>query len=154
MLSYIQVIFFLWMDVFIWFSHLSNKRMKYTMDIVLLLTLIPISILLWKGVFLKWHKMDYFARANGVSLNAYVAMYFLFSGGGHEDWCKGNEKGLQGCQTWSDWRMFVIYYFWYGSADISDIYDGSGDTSYHTNKDFCLHEQNYLVNQDVHTSGL
>lgn len=38
-------------------------------------------------------------------------IYFLFPGGGHEDWCKGNEKGVQGCQTWSDWCMFVIYHY-------------------------------------------
>jgi len=38
---------------------------------------------------------------------------FLFTGGGHEDWCKGNEKGLQGRQTWSDWRTSVRSRFFF-----------------------------------------
>lgn len=44
-------------------------------------------------------------------LNSTCEICFLFPGGGHEDWCKGNEKGLQGRQTGSDWCMYTTL-FW------------------------------------------
>lgn len=67
------------------------------MDIVLLSTLICTCLYqerLCSSNDIRWIILPLCQR-----LDTHFVMYFLFSGGRHEDWCKGNEKGLQGRQT-------------------------------------------------------